>query len=79
LNEYQSGLGFRIDDLSFMGSLAGSGQAYGHTGFTGTSLVIDAARNVVVVLLTNRVHPSREWSAMNDHRRRLHDLVAAHY
>jgi CubicO group peptidase (beta-lactamase class C family) len=79
LNEYQSGLGFRIDDLSFMGSLAGSGQAYGHTGFTGTSLVIDAARNVVVVLLTNRVHPSREWSTLNDHRRRLHDLVAAHY
>lgn len=34
--------------------------AYGHTGFTGTSLWIDPTRDLFVVLLTNRVHPTRE-------------------
>ncbi len=79
LNAYQSGLGFRIDDVSFMGDLAGTSQAYGHTGFTGTSLVIDGARNLVVALLTNRVHPTRQWADLNDFRRRLHSVVAASY
>lgn len=79
LNDYQSGLGFRIDDASFMGALSGSGRAYGHTGFTGTSLVIDAARHVVVALCTNRVHPTREWSQLTEFRQQVHNLVAAHY
>ncbi len=34
--------------------------AYGHTGFTGTSLWIDPKRGLFVILLTNRVHPTRE-------------------
>jgi CubicO group peptidase (beta-lactamase class C family) len=34
-------------------------RAYGHTGFTGTSLWVDPDRDCYVVLLTNRVHPSR--------------------
>ena len=34
--------------------------AYGHTGFTGTSLWIDSTRSLFVILLTNRVHPTRE-------------------
>ncbi|MGH2535266.1 MAG: serine hydrolase domain-containing protein [Thermomicrobiales bacterium] len=33
-------------------------RAYGHTGFTGTSLWIDPERELVIVLLTNRVHPT---------------------
>src|SRR6185312_8907316 len=33
--------------------------AYGHTGFTGTSLWIDPERDMFVVLLTNRVHEAR--------------------
>ena len=36
-----------------------SADAFGHTGFTGTSIWIDPPREVVVVLLTNRVHPTR--------------------
>ena len=76
---HQSGLGYRIDDRAFMGDLAGSGRAYGHTGFTGTSLVIDEARDLVCVLLTNRVHPSRNWSALDLFRRELADLLARHY
>jgi CubicO group peptidase (beta-lactamase class C family) len=77
--EFQSGLGFRIDDETFMGRLIGTGQAYGHPGFTGTSLVIDERRDLVLVLLTNRVHPNRTWSELNPFRRRLADLVAADY
>ena len=32
---------------------------YGHSGFTGTSLVIDPARGLTIILLTNNVHPLR--------------------
>jgi CubicO group peptidase (beta-lactamase class C family) len=34
-----------------------SASAFGHTGFTGTSLWIDPALDIYAVLLTNRIHP----------------------
>ncbi|MBI2796652.1 MAG: beta-lactamase family protein [Gemmatimonadetes bacterium] len=49
--------------------------AYGHTGFTGTSLWIDPARGVFVVLLTNRVNPSRERVGIAGVRVRVADAV----
>ncbi|WTV61995.1 beta-lactamase family protein [Streptomyces sp. NBC_00035] len=52
------GLGFALDQAWFMGGLAGRGAA-GHTGFTGTSLVLDPATDTFVVLLANTVHPRR--------------------
>ncbi|MFF5572534.1 serine hydrolase domain-containing protein [Streptomyces luteogriseus] len=52
------GLGFSLDQPWFMGDLAGRGAA-GHTGFTGTSLVLDPATDTFLVLLTNAVHPRR--------------------
>jgi CubicO group peptidase (beta-lactamase class C family) len=52
------GLGFALDQPWFMGELAGRGAA-GHTGFTGTSLVIDRATDTFLVLLANTVHPRR--------------------
>ena len=52
-----------------------SPRAFGHTGFTGTSLWIDPDRGVYVVLLTNRVHPTRENDAMKQLRPALHDAV----
>lgn len=72
---FRQGLGFRIAAPSFMGAVAESG-AVGHTGFTGTSIVIDRSRRLVVVLLTNRVHPSREWSDLSDMRQRVAELAA---
>src|SRR6185436_11778115 len=36
-----------------------SDRAYGHTGFTGTSMWIDPDRKMFVILLTNRVHEAR--------------------
>lgn len=52
------------------------GRTIGHLGFTGTSLWIDAEREVVVVLLTNRVNPSRENELIRAFRPRFHDVVA---
>lgn len=49
--------------------------AIGHTGFTGTSLWIDWERDFYVVLLTNRVHPSRANEALVALRPLVHDAV----
>jgi CubicO group peptidase (beta-lactamase class C family) len=50
-----------------MGELAGP-HTIGHTGYTGTSLVIDLERRAYVILLTNRVHPNRGWGSVNPAR-----------
>ncbi|MDZ7780655.1 MAG: glycoside hydrolase family 3 N-terminal domain-containing protein [Gemmatimonadota bacterium] len=50
--------------------------AFGHTGYTGTSLWIDPELDVWVVLLTNRVHPTRENRKHIPLRRAVHDAVA---
>lgn len=50
-------------------------RAIGHTGFTGTSLWIDPDLDLYVVLLTNRVHPSRDNNAIQPVRRSLHDAI----
>jgi CubicO group peptidase (beta-lactamase class C family) len=49
--------------------------AIGHLGFTGTSLWIDPAQQVIVVLLTNRVHPSRQREGIRAFRPLIHDAV----
>lgn len=51
--------------------------AIGHTGFTGTSLWIDWERNLYVVLLTNRVHPTRENNKLRALRPAFHDAVVS--
>src|SRR5882724_7375051 len=52
-----------------------SGHTFGHTGFTGTSIWIDPDRQLFVVLLTNRVHPTRENTEIQQVRPALHDAV----
>jgi len=52
-----------------------SRRAFGHTGFTGTSLWIDPDRDVYVVLLTNRVHPTRANEALAALRPKVHDAI----
>jgi serine-type D-Ala-D-Ala carboxypeptidase len=49
----------------------------GHTGFTGTSLWIDWERDLYVVFLTNRVHPTRENDRIRQVRPRLHDAIVS--
>lgn len=54
-----------------------STQAIGHTGFTGTSLWIDPIQNLYVVLLSNRVHPTRDGEGIARVRAAFHDAVVA--
>jgi len=52
-----------------------SPRSFGHTGFTGTSMWIDPERGLFVILLTNRVHPSRDNNAIRGVRRGVADAV----
>lgn len=49
--------------------------SFGHTGFTGTSIWIDPDRELFIILLTNRVHPSRENTAIRRVRSTVADSV----
>jgi CubicO group peptidase (beta-lactamase class C family) len=52
-----------------------SASAFGHTGFTGTSLWIDPEADRIAILLTNRVHPEVRPIDFNAVRRRFHEAV----
>ena len=54
-----------------------SDDSFGHTGFTGTSLWIDKENEVIVILLTNAVHPTRESKSPTyfDWRQRIHSAA----
>jgi len=66
-------LGWDINSsyASNLGNLFHPGKAYGHTGYTGTSFVIDPVSKVAVILLTSRVHPEDKGSVT-----RLRGLIA---
>jgi CubicO group peptidase (beta-lactamase class C family) len=50
-------------------------RSIGHLGFTGTSVWIDLERDVIVVFLTNRIHPTRKNEKIRAFRPALHDLI----
>lgn len=50
-------------------------RSFGHLGYTGTSVWIDPVRELEVVLLSNRVHPSNRNEAIREFRPAIHDLV----
>jgi CubicO group peptidase (beta-lactamase class C family) len=52
-----------------------SARSFGHTGFTGTSMWMDPERGLFVILLTNRVYPTRENRKISRVRSRLADAV----
>ncbi|MFV2114848.1 serine hydrolase [Micromonospora sp. LOL_025] len=66
--ESDRGLGFELDKHWYMMGLS-SPVAFGHTGFTGTSIVVDPLSHSFVILLSNRVHPDRGWGSNNVARR----------
>ena len=74
------GLGFHLAGTpeNFMGDLVPD-TAFGHTGFTGTSLVIDPETGFFMILLSNRVHPTRENFNLFRFRRRMHNMLYAAY
>ena len=52
-----------------------SPRAFGHTGFTGTSMWIDPSRDLFIILLTNRVNPTRENKKIGGVRIALADAI----
>jgi CubicO group peptidase (beta-lactamase class C family) len=67
-------------DTPSEGSSAGtrlSATAFGHTGFTGTSIWLDPEQDLFVILLTNRVHPTRENSRILRVRPRVAELAVS--
>lgn len=66
------------DTPSEEGSSSGkylSPHSVGHLGFTGTSIWMDLDKDITVVFLTNRVHPTRDNVRIRGFRPRLHDLI----
>ena len=61
--------------LSSGGKWISREHSFGHTGFTGTSIWIDPTRDLVIVLLSNRVNPTRDNQRWGPVRRNVADRV----
>lgn len=61
--------------LSSGGQFISRKRSFGHTGFTGTSIWIDPTRDLVIVLLSNRVNPTRDNERWGPVRRNVADRV----
>jgi CubicO group peptidase (beta-lactamase class C family) len=71
------GLGWqKPKDAAWAGRFMSS-RAFGHTGFTGTSMAMDPELDLYIILLSNRVNPTRNNPRITDVRRRLADAVVA--
>ncbi len=71
---YPRGLGWVLHHEGTFFSPLGA-RSFGHTGFTGTSVAVDPEQDLVVVLLTNRVHPRADNMQIIDFRPRFHQAV----
>jgi CubicO group peptidase (beta-lactamase class C family) len=71
-----TGLGWELNQKSFMGKFC-SESAFGKTGFTGCSIVIDPLKKAAVVLLSNHTFPRRlgNRDIINEVRCKLADTV----
>lgn len=75
------GLGFvvkRTNTLSAMGDLFPGG-SFGHNGYTGTSIYVHGDNGMFAILLTNRVHFTRNSDRLMRFRRVFHNLATAEY
>lgn len=68
-------LGWQKPSSSSWTGKAFSASAYGHTGFTGTMIWIDPQRQLFIVLLTNRVHPSRDNNKIAEARQKITESI----
>ena len=77
--ESHRGLGFHLagTEGNFLSDMPEN--SFGHTGFTGTSIAVEPAGGLTVVLLTNRVHLSRDNLKILRFRRYLHTIVYYHF
>ncbi len=71
-----------FDTPSTIGSSSGkyfSKRSLGHLGFTGTSFWMDIEKNIIIVLLTNRVCPSRKENKIKKFRPQIHDIIMKYF
>lgn len=71
----EHGLGWELAQGWYMDALSES-SSIGHTGYTGTSIVVNQNNGTIAILLTNRVHPTRETVSTNPARRQFARQVA---
>ncbi|MUK88964.1 serine hydrolase [Ornithinibacillus sp. L9] len=69
------GLGWELGQNWYMDALS-EGSTIGHTGYTGTSIVVNQSNDTIAILLTNRVHPTRDTVSTNPARREFARQVA---
>ncbi len=73
------GLGWDTPSVPSSSGTRLSSRAFGHVGFTGVSLWIDPACELEVIILSNRVHPTRTNKAIAAFRPRIHDMIYRDY
>ena len=69
------GLGWDTPSAPSSSGTKFSPHAFGHLGYTGTSLWVDPLRELEVILLSNRVHPTRQNTGIQQFRPLIHDLI----
>ncbi|MEU9101701.1 serine hydrolase [Streptomyces sp. NPDC048361] len=72
---HEHGLGFELYQHWYMGALA-TPRSAGHTGFTGTSIVLDPSTDTFLIVLANSVHPVRGWRSGSAPRVAAGDALA---
>ncbi|MFS0752764.1 serine hydrolase domain-containing protein [Oceanobacillus sp. 1P07AA] len=70
------GLGWELNQNWYMDDLAEQ-NTIGHTGYTGTSIVVSPNNKSITILLTNRVHPTRNTVSTNPTRRMVSEKTAS--
>ncbi|MEW9121555.1 MAG: serine hydrolase domain-containing protein [Thermotaleaceae bacterium] len=71
----ERGLGWMLNRKTNIFCDAAGERTLYHTGFTGTSIIIDLDNKKGFVLLTNRVHPTRKNTKLIDLRRHIHNMA----
>lgn len=69
------GLGWDTSSVPSSSGTRFSSRAFGHVGFTGTSLWIDPSCDLEVIILSNRVNPTRTNTAIKAFRPQIHDAI----
>ncbi|MFR3910103.1 MAG: serine hydrolase domain-containing protein [Clostridium paraputrificum] len=75
IGEINRGLGYLTFDVRSPFSTMNSGESIFHTGFTGTSLLIDKGNKISIIVLSNRVHPTRENIKIIEERKKIHEKI----
>ena len=68
------GIGFGIGKCKITGSLCSDNTIY-HTGFTGQTLIIDRDNKIAIILLSNRIHPTRDNKLLMNKRKYIFNYI----